>query len=414
VAVLDVPTAYLGATLKEEVYLKLPKAKWVDDPLTRERPVVLLQKSVPGLKQSGRCWFNDVSQFIINQLHLRASVSAPGLYYSDDVILNLYVDDILITAPNHQLELLCQEFRRRFQAKGGVVTEPTFTYVGLVIRRDREKRQIWISQEAYVTKVLARFGMENSARKLLPMQSNWKPHARKDEEEACDQGLYRQAIGSLLYAALGSRPDIAYAVGILGRYASDPSIEHWGAVKHLLRYLNGTRNFELALLRQQYRQDGIIAYSDADHAGDQDGARSTSGWLIFLNGALIIWKSKKQGLVAHSTMEAELIGMDSAYRQASWLRDVAHEIGRGNASQTITLRGDNTAGENALRNGFPNATRHLRIRYHAIRDHIESNDLMLEHVTSKEQLADGLTKPLGSVKHAAFVKEIGLTDEKRC
>jgi hypothetical protein len=308
------------------------------------------------------------------------------------------------------LEQLCQEFRTRFQAKGGVVTEPTFTYVGLVIRRDREKRQIWISQEAYITKVLVRFGMEDSARKLLPMQSNWKPHARTDEEEACDKGLYRQAIGSLLYAALGSRPDIAYAVGLLGRYASDPSIEHWGAIKHLLRYLNGTRNYELAVVREQHDlpANTVIAYSDADHAGDLDGARSTSGWLVFFNGALIMWKSKKQGLVAHSTMEAELIGMETAYRQSSWLRDVVQEIGKLHVRKAIILRGDNKAGANALDNGFPNATRHLRIRYHAIRDQIESGDLVLEHVGSNEQLADGLTKPLGSVKHAVFVNEIGL------
>jgi hypothetical protein len=157
--------------------------------LTREQPIVLLKKSVPGLKQSGQCWFNDVSQFIINQLRLKASISAPGLYYSDAALLNLYVDDILITAPPHELERLCQEFRHRFQAKGGVVTAPTFTYVGLVIRREREKRQIWISQAAYVTNVLTRFGMQDSSRKVLPIQSNWRPHERLENEDACDQEL---------------------------------------------------------------------------------------------------------------------------------------------------------------------------------------------------------------------------------
>jgi hypothetical protein len=124
-----------------------------------------------------------------------------------------------------------------------------------------------------------------------------------------------------------------------------------------------------------------------------------------------MWKSRKQGLVAHSTMEAELIGMDSVYRQSSWLRDVIREIGI-DAQQTIILRGDNTAGTNALNNGFPNATRHLRIRYHALRDAIETGSLSLELVRSQDQLADGLTKALGSIKHAAFVTEIGLVDKK--
>jgi hypothetical protein len=292
------------------------------------------------------------------------------------------------------------------------MVEPTFNYVGLVVRRDRKQRQIWISQTAYVTKVLARFGMEDSSRKVLPMQSNWRPHERMDTEEACDQALYRQAIGSLLYAALGSRPDIAYTVSVLGRYAANPSAEHWGAVKHLLRYLNGTRNYELAVIRKEHNLTGnaVIAYSDADHAGDQDRAKSTSGWLVFFDGALIMWKSKKQGLVAHSTMEAELIGMEHAYRQASWLRDLVKEI--RSLDQAVILRGDNKSGTDALNNGFPNATRHLRVRYHAIRDQIESGNLVLEHVGSDEQLADGLTKPLGSVKHAAFVKEMGLAEKE--
>jgi hypothetical protein len=334
-------------------------------------------------------------------------------------MLNLYVDDILIAAPLHQLESLCQEFQQRFQAKGGVIVGLTFNYVGLVVRRDRELRQIWISQTAYVIKVLARFGMEDCSRKVLPMQSNWRPHERLDNEEACDQGVYRQAIGSLLYAALGSRPDIAYTVSILGRYAANPSMEQWGAIKHLMRYLNGTRNYELAIIRKQndLTADTVIAYSDADHAGDLDGAKSTSGWLVYYDGALIMWKSKKQGLVAHSTMEAELIGMESAYRQASWLRDLVGEIrnpDQANLVQAIILRGDNKSGTDALNNGFPNATRHLRVRYHAIRNQIESGNLVLEHVGSDRQLADGLTKPLGSVKHVAFVKEMGLADRGMC
>jgi hypothetical protein len=78
---------------------------------------------------------------------------------------------------------------------------------------------------------------------------------------------------------LGSRPDIAYAVSILGRYAANPSMEHSGAIKHVLRYLNGTRNYELAVVRERHNphENAIVAYSDADHAGDLDGARSTSG-----------------------------------------------------------------------------------------------------------------------------------------
>jgi hypothetical protein len=212
IAILDVPTAYLGATLQEEVYIRLPAAVWLDDPWKCKRPIVRLKKSVPGLKQSGKCWFDDISAFIEKELALQASVAARGLFHGPDcTLLNLYVDDVMIVAKAEKLRELCDKLMARFNTKGGPVGD-RFMYVGLTITRDRTKKSVHITQQAYIKKVIERFGMEKSTRRKLPMESGVKLHARQADEPAYDRDHYRQAIGCLLYAALGSRPDIAYAV----------------------------------------------------------------------------------------------------------------------------------------------------------------------------------------------------------
>jgi hypothetical protein len=194
---------------------------------------------------------------------------------------------------------------------------------------------------------------------------------------------------------------------VLGRFAADPSAEHWKAIKHLLRYLVGTSHYSLPIVSPSSRQD-IVVYADADHAGDADASKSTSGWMIYHDGGLIMWRSRKQSLVAQSTMEAELIATAEAWRNAQWLQDVIFEISAGAPRAPVTIMGDNQSSLTVLDSGFPNGSRHLRLRFHALQEAVKAGDMVLVHVSSEEQLADGLTKALGSVKHEAFVQSLGM------
>jgi len=141
------------------------------------------------------------------------------------------------------------------------------------------------------------------------MEIGYKPHAIQAEEQPFDDRTYQKAIGSILYAALGTRPDITYATSVLGRYAAQPSTLHWEAVKHLLRYLRGTSDYKLTIYDSSLGHDSqsILCYADADLGGEADTSKSNSGIVVYALGTLVIWKSKKQSVVAQSTMQAEMI-----------------------------------------------------------------------------------------------------------
>ena len=406
IAVLDVPTAYLGATLHEEVYIQLPHANWSSLGYTETRPIVRLKKSVPGLKQSGRCWFDDISGYLSGTLKMHQSISTPALFYSTELLLNLYVDDLLIVGQEAELRSIVNTFHEKFRIKGAICGDK-FSYLGLCVTRDREQKQIRIDQRGYLQKVLEKFEMHTSKGRAMPLES--KPVPRSKDEEAIDRNLYRQAVGCILYAALGSRPDFAYAVGVLGRFAGDPSIHHWKAIKHLLRYIKGTLHLSLPLVHKGVSATGLVAYADADHGGDPVASKSTSGYLVYADGILIHWKSKKQQVVAQSTMEAELIAIVETWKCMQWVRDMLSELGHWPSGHRTLLYNDNQSAVQVLSSGnFSTDCRHMRMRFHHLVDCINKHELAIEYVPTGEMWADGLTKGLGGVKHREFLNMMGL------
>jgi hypothetical protein len=430
IAILDCPTAFLGSTLHETIYLRLPEGNWQNhDPWKRERPLVRLRKTLYGLKQSARGWFEDVYDFLVDHLALRASIAAPGLFLGDGIIVLVYVDDIMILATTTEtLWTLCDALHRRFRAAppkdASIPIGDHFQYVGLDVQLDRERRTAYINQSGYIAKVLEQFGMNNCRPRYTPMEEGLKlsPGASETgEPEPVDKSLYRQAVGSLLYIALGSRPDIAYAATTLGRYSSNPDQSHWTAVKHLFRYLKATASKQLAITSPSDTGSGpcsrhgtstITAFADADLGGEKHTGKSTTGYILFVNGILVLWKSKKQTLVAQSTMEAELIASATVKKQIDWFQGLLSEMAPSlpaSSSASPLILNDNLACVTVLNSGnFKGENRHLRLRFYGLHEAVATGRLLVEHVPSEEMLADGLTKALGRVKHEAFVKEIGL------
>ena len=136
---------------------------------------------------------------------------------------------------------------------------------------------------------------------------------------------YEYAVGSLLYAQTCTRPDISFAVAMLGRYQSNPGMEHWKAAKKVMRYLQGTKDYMLTYRRSDQLE--VTGYSDADFANCLDSRKSTSGFVFMLAGGAISWKSAKQSLIASSTMEAEFVACFEATNQALWLRNFISGLG---------------------------------------------------------------------------------------
>lgn len=201
--------------------------------------------------------------------------------------------------------------------------------LGIQITCDRSKGIIEINQTKYIDDVLKRFNMEDCKPAVTPMQAGVKlsksmSPTTQEQTALMEEIPYQSAVGSLMYAMLGTRPDISYAVGALSQYSSNPGMEHWKAIKWVLRYLKGTRNHHI-----QYRKDGglLQGYSNADWAGNLDDRRSTTGYVFLLGGGSISWNSKKQPTVALSTTEAEYMALCQAAKEGVWLNRLLSEVG---------------------------------------------------------------------------------------
>jgi hypothetical protein len=211
-----------------------------------------------------------------------------------------------------------------------------------------------------------------------------------------------------MYAMLGTRPDLAYAVGKLSQFSSKPDPSHFAALKRVFRYLNGTVSLALKYSPDTTQAFQLHGYSDADWAGEKSDRRSTRGYLFYVNNCLISWSSKRQPTVALSSCEAEYMALTQAAKETIWLRQLLSEINFPQIDSTIISEDNKSAIALAYDPAFHARVKHIEIQHHFIREKIESKEISLQHVTSEEMKADGLTKPLGKTKFDSFLQHLGL------
>ena len=256
--------------------------------------------------------------------------------------------------------------------------------------------------------------MQDARPSLTPLDPNTRlvpsPKVTTTEPKAnsVDLELYQSAVGSLMYAMLGTRPDIAYAVGSVSQFNHSPEQQHWVAVKRILRYLAGTRNLKI-----QYgssNQSG--AYSDADWGSGQD-RKSIGGFVFLLNGGAISWASKKQRSIALSTTEAEYMAMTQASKEIIWLQVLLEELGAlTHIKQMSTLYGDNQGALALARNPEYHArTKHIDIQYHFVRELVLAEKVYLEYCTSADMIADIMTKSLPRPAHDKHLTAMGMVKD---
>jgi hypothetical protein len=284
-------------------------------------------------------------------------------------------------------------------------------FLSLCIERDRPNRKMRIHQIPYLLKVLKKFNLNSHETKVAPLPEKLQLIKNTAQADKASIRLFQSQIGSILYAMLGTRPDIAYATIRLSQYASNPSDQHFKAINHLLRYINGTVNYCLEYDGKSKRSY-LHGYSDSSYAEDLDTRRSVSGHMFLLGGAAISWSSKLQRTVSLSSTEAEYVEVSEAARQALWFRNLIKELGDP-IKEPITLFGDNHA--SIFLTEEPKHDRrikHVDVKWHFVREHIERRDVVLYYVPSSNQVADDLTKPLGSVAHYKCVKLMGIKQIK--
>ncbi|XP_056685163.1 secreted RxLR effector protein 161-like [Spinacia oleracea] len=219
---------------------------------------------------------------------------------------------------------------------------------------------------------------------------------------------YASAVGSIMYAMVCTRPDVAYALSMCSRYQSNPGEAHWMAAKNILKYLRRTKDDFLV-----YGGDNELVatgYTDASFQSDKDDFRSQSGFIFCLNGGAVSWKSSKQSTIADSTTEAEYIAASDAAKEAVWIKKFISELGVVPSIENgIELYCDNNGAISQSKEPRSHQkSKHVLRRFHLIREIVERGDVKVSKVHTEDNVADPLTIPLAQPKHESHTRSMGL------
>ena len=272
--------------------------------------------------------------------------------------------------------------------------------LGLSIKRDRKNKVITISQSNYIENILVKFGMKNCRPVATPLEPGVKYFKTTEEDVQFDVKTYQQAIGSLTYAAICTRPDISAAVGALSQFMSKPSEIHWTGVKRILRYLRGTSNH--GLLYDGNGCNELYSFSDADWAGDVNTRRSTSGYVNKFGNSTITWSSRRQPTVAKSSTEAEYVSLSAATQEVIWLRRLFKCLGIDSDSPSKIYEDNQGAIEISRNPKHHDRTKHIDVCHHFVRERVASNEVAVLYCPTDNMIANIMTKGLGAVKYRKF------------
>ena len=253
-----------------------------------------------------------------------------------------------------------------------------------------------LSQTTYLRRIINKYLPAGAKLLVTPLSQSKRPLKRDQTESTTDLKEYQSAIGSLLYAAIITRPDILFSVCCLSQFLSDPSESHMRMVKNIFRYLAHTIHYKLTYYQQKDKPQSILAvYSDSSYANSLSDRRSFSGSVTLFAGCPIAWNCAKQGVVALSTTEAEYIALTSAAQSLAWAQRLLVELRISDTSNKPVLYGDNLSSHFLTRNAsLHRRSKHIDVRYHYIWEQYEQGQFELEFVSGKENPADVFTKAL--------------------
>ena len=395
---LDVNNAFLHGDLTEEVYMKIPHGFAKE----QETRVCRLRKSIYGLKQASRNWYHKFTDALID-LRFKQSKADHSLFIyrqkSIFVAALIYVDDVILVGNDMaKMQHTKVELDRRFSIKD---LGDLKYFLGIEVARTSEG--LVLSQRKYTLDILADCGLEGCRPSSFPMEQNHQLDKSEDEPKV-DASRYRRIVGRLLYLQ-ATRPDIAYSVNILSQFVADPRRPHMDAVHRILRYLKTTPGQGVLLPRTG--GFNLTAYCDSDWLGCPYTRRSRTGYVLLLGGAPISWKTKKQSVVSRSSAEAEYRSMASTVSEILWVRWLLQELNIASASPTPLFCDNEAACHIANNPVFHERTKHVEMDCYFVRERIDSKEIQTFHIDSKMQLADLLTKGLGSQQLHFLLDKLG-------
>ena len=369
-----------------------------------EHKVYKLRKALYGLKQSPRAWYSRINAYFEKHGFQKCPYEHT-LYIKyhgqeDFIIVSLYVDDLIFTGNN--LNLL-NEFRASMK-KEFEMTDLGELHHFLGIEVHQGNAGIFISQEKYAKDILRKFKMENANSVSIPCVAGLKL-SKDGEGKLVNSTVFRSLVGNLMYLT-ATRPDIMFAVSLISRFMEKPYSNHWEAAKRILRYVKGTMNY--GVFYQANLPINLIGYTDSDLAGSVDDSKSVAGYVFNIGSGAISWMSKKQSVVALSTTEAEYIAASVAGCQVVWLQGILESLKSKPKSPTI-LFCDNSSTILVTKDFVLHGRRkHIRIRFHFLRELVKEKTIQIEYCRSGDQLADIFTKPVGGQIFKKPIAKLGV------
>ena len=404
---MDIKNAFTESHLKEQIYLAPPQGVKVKDGYA-----LRVLRSLYGLKQSARDW-NHLCRDYLLTIGFKQSLADPCLFTHQErqIRLLVYVDDILCaTEKIKDSDWVHSILSQRFTTKNlGQATK----LLGIRITRNRKTREIFLDQEQYLLGVLRKFGIEavKYRKRGTPMRDYENLMPTQPEEERHDANEYQQVIGSLMYAMVHTRPDIAFALGKLSQHMQDPSERHWTYLKALMRYVRSSLSLRLRFGRG--RNLDLVVYTDADWAGQKSDRKSTSGGVAMLYGGPVCWLSKVQRSVATSSTESEYIAQSTNAKTTQWLAQILRDIECleliREDGKTVQMLADNQGAIALAKNPhLHERSRHIDICHHYVRDLVQRGRVKIKYIPTAEMVADGFTKPLERTAFDKFKDQLGM------
>lgn len=398
---IDVKTAFLYGLLPDDEVQYMQQPNGFEE-AGKETWVWCLVRGLYGMKQASRIWNHTVNDNMLLWEFTRLACESCVYYRSSDsgtVIAALHVDNFLsIASSKAENDRFKEQLRTVWTISN--LGLPRFV-VGIAVERDRDKNIVRLSQTALIDKIISQFGQADAAPVSLPMDLGLKLRRvdrlslPQNEQLTLQKTLYRPLIGCLLYLAISTCPDIAYAVQQLSQFVDTYSTIHWNVALRLVQYLKGTRDLKLVLGRAE-QGINLVGFTDSNWANCLDTRRSVGGYAWSLGSGAISWAAHKQKTITASSCKAEYMAAFESAQECIWLRSLLKGIGHAEAASHATpILCDNNAAINLSEDPtLHSCVKHVDIKYHFLRERVQSDEICIRYINTKYNVADLFTKAL--------------------
>lgn len=399
----DAVNAFVNAPLEREVYMKMPPGS------RKPGKILMLKKALYGLRESPLLWQKEL-RGTLQGLGFDIIPHEPCCMISNGIILFYYVDDLVLAFREAKRQLVIQlieQLQSHYVLTGGHELQ---WFLGIEIIRDRQNKLIWLSQSQFALKIANLVThLDAGANSQTPMRKNeLLPYQGK--AKIFEIRNYQRKIGSILYLAVITRPDVAFAASRLSRFGQNPGPEHHEAADRTLLYIKNSH----ALALQLGGGDDFVVASDASFADNSLDRKSSQAYIMKLFGGVVGWRANKQTTVTLSTTEAELLALSQAAKEGIFISRLLQELGvTVPKSSKVIIQCDNQQTiklVNKELGQLHTRLRHVDIHNHWLRQEAENGTIAVEYTPTTNMLADGLTKALNNLAFRDFVQQLGLID----